>query len=71
MVVGTLTEEQSDKCMAEVMGSGETDKPCSFSDLCLSLMLERGHDEYYITHQLLYTLLIEQVTTNCNSFTLH
>ena len=57
-----LKEEMSDNCMQELMGSAATDyRKCAVTAECMERMLERGHGEYTITHQLLYTLLAEEV----------
>lgn len=54
-----LTENQSDNCMSELLGS-QTGMPCSISDECVTVMSTMGMNGYGITHQLLYTMLAEQ-----------
>ena len=60
VVLGGFDEDFSDGCMAELMGS-DGHKKCGISLPCLHTMSRRGYEGYYITHQLLYTILAEQV----------
>lgn len=55
-----MPESVSDRCIGELMG---TDKvpACQISDSCVSLMTQRGHRDYDITHQLLYLMIAQQV----------
>ena len=57
-----MEEEFSDRCMHELMGSEENGyKKCAPSAACLEKMFEQGNTEYTITHQLLYSVVAEQV----------
>ena len=52
----------SDQCMFELMGGTDNNyKKCAMSNKCLDVLLKRGNEEYTLTHQLLYTILAEQV----------
>lgn len=46
--------------MSELLGT-QTGMPCSISDECITVMSTRGMNGYGITHQILYTMLAEQV----------
>jgi len=58
----SLSEELSDRCMGELMGVGVKPVKCSLSSECIRVMTQHGRTGYYITHQLLYGILAEQVT---------
>ena len=61
-VLGRLDEEQSDRCMSELIGSHKSGgKPCDISSQCISIMTSPGLLGYGITHQVLWTLLAEKV----------
>ncbi|CAH1793141.1 unnamed protein product [Owenia fusiformis] len=53
--------KQSDDCMAELLQTGV--KRCIVSLDCCKLMTKRGYSGYALSHQLLYTVLAEQM--NC------
>lgn len=55
-----IEETTSDQCMMELFGSATTPK-CSISNKCAEIMTHRGHMEYSITHQVLWSMLAEQV----------
>lgn len=57
----TLDEVQSDKCMGELLGT-QTHMKCTVSKECILIMSTQGFARYEITHQLLYTMLAEQVS---------
>ena len=60
---GNFTEEFSDSCMALLMGTGNTGQPkCTVADACMKMMFTKGMMDYTITHQLLFTMLAEQVS---------
>ncbi|GFR83322.1 UPF0764 protein C16orf89-like protein [Elysia marginata] len=52
-----FTEETSDKCMSEVLRSNN--QSCVLSFGCVKLMTSRGFTGYPITHQLLWSMLVE------------
>ncbi len=55
-------EDFSDNCMGQLLGTGREDgQRCVITEACLESMLARGKVEYQVTHQLLYTMLAEQV----------
>ncbi|XP_078675575.1 UPF0764 protein C16orf89 homolog [Branchiostoma floridae x Branchiostoma belcheri] len=56
-----LTEEKSDKCMTGLLGSGDVERPCTVDDECWRLMSAPGKASYYLTHQLLFFVLGEQL----------
>lgn len=67
-VAGRIDEDFSDNCMGQLMGTGRADKRrCVVTNDCLEAMLARGHVEYQMTHQLLYTMLAEQVSETISS----
>ena len=48
--------------MQELIGATATNyRKCAVTEECMGRMLQLGHSEYTITHQLLYTLLAEEV----------
>lgn len=57
---GEFDEDFSDRCMTELMGS-DGHARCEISEECLHTMSAPGYGDYGITHQLLYTILAEQV----------
>ena len=60
-------EDFSDNCMGQLLGTGRGDgRRCIISDTCKQSMLARGKVEYHVTHQLLYTILAEQVRVLTN-----
>lgn len=61
-----MKEEFSDSCMHQLMGSNSNNyHKCDVSNDCLQAMLQRGHLEYTLTHQLLYIMLAEEVIVVC------
>ncbi|RUS76489.1 hypothetical protein EGW08_015743, partial [Elysia chlorotica] len=52
-----FTEQASDRCMTELLSSGSHD--CKVTAPCLKLMTSRGFTGYPITHQLLWSMLVE------------
>lgn len=57
-----LDEEQSDVCMAELIGSHKAHgKSCDISSKCTKTMTTPGLVGYGITHQVLWTMLAEMV----------
>ena len=65
VITEDFSEAFSDQCMSELMGSGVGDQKkerCSMSLTCLDSMLKGGMKGYGLTHQLLYTILAEQVS---------
>ena len=57
-----LTEEKSDRCMAGLLGTGDAKQQCMVDDECWRLMSAPGKASYYLTHQLLFFVLGEQVS---------
>ena len=60
----SLNEKESDKCMMELMGYQTSKKKCGVSEHCINIMTRKGLTGYGITHQLLWTMLSEQVSGN-------
>ncbi|XP_035666948.1 UPF0764 protein C16orf89 homolog [Branchiostoma floridae] len=56
-----LTEEKSDRCMAGLLGTGDAKQQCTVDDECWRLMSAPGKASYYLTHQLLFFVLGEQL----------
>lgn len=56
-----LDESSSDKCMMEIMGYQASKTKCGISHFCQELMTSKGMTGYGITHQLLWTMLADQV----------
>ena len=56
-----ISEEMSDSCMYELANSRNELGHCSPSSNCVNVMLELGHTEYSLLHQLLYLNLARQV----------
>ena len=57
-------EDFSDNCMGQLMGTGREDgRRCVITTDCIESMVARGKTEYHVTHQLLYSMLAEQVST--------
>ena len=52
-----FTESASDKCMTEILSSDSLN--CIVSENCVKLMTSRGFTGYPITHQLLWSMLVE------------
>lgn len=48
----------------ELMGYQPSKKKCGVSEHCIKLMTRKGLTGYGITHQLLWTMLSEQVSGN-------
>ena len=49
--------------MQQLMGDGEDPETfCTISPDCLQAMFTKGMSEYYITHQLIYTIVAEMVS---------
>ena len=57
-----LSESLSDKCMTELTGELGTDKRCVISSECIEIMTVKGLTGYGITHQILWTMLADQVS---------
>ena len=61
-IPGEISEEESDKCMGEMVGTNlDEEQPCGISEACIKTMTTRGFIEYSITHQLLWTMLAQKV----------
>jgi len=61
VIVDSLAEEVSDRCMGELMGVGVKPVKCSISAECIRIMTQHGRTGYHLTHQLMYGMLAEQV----------
>ena len=60
-------EDFSDRCIGELIGtSHQGAEKCGMSSECLTRMFTRGGFEYQLTHQLLYTIVAEQVRFSHN-----
>ena len=67
-VTGNFTETLSDRCMSELIGhSGDAPKKCSVSNECYTVMFGKGQREYELTHQLLFSVLAEEVNTSSHT----
>ncbi|XP_033120394.1 UPF0764 protein C16orf89 homolog [Anneissia japonica] len=65
---GELTEEASDECLTELLGTGHSRKQCTVTRACLDIMEADGYTGYEVTHQLLYFMLIDHL--QCLSYDL-
>jgi len=54
----TFSEQQSDGCMREILGTEET-PACTISRKCYKQMTNRESEDYQLTHQLLYLILAQ------------
>lgn len=54
----TFTEDASDNCMVEVLGSKKIPK-CTISRACFKQMTDENSEDYQLTHQLLWLILAQ------------
>ena len=59
-LISVYSEERSDECISNVLGLSGAAK-CYMPSDCLDVISEPGYDEYSLTHQILYTLVVQQV----------
>ncbi|CAH1792135.1 unnamed protein product, partial [Owenia fusiformis] len=60
-----MSEELSDECMMELLGTGRIDKKkCIISDKCFKVMTTKGMQDYSVTHQLLWVMVAERMGCN-------